>query len=257
MRHRKAGLRLNRTPSHRNAMFRNMVTSLFKYERIRTTGTRAKELRRWADHIITLAKRGDLHARRQALAIVREKDVVHKLFDTANERFGSRSGGYTRIVKLGRRPGDAAPISMIELVVAQDAKKKKSKKKKVKAEAESAKPAVDQKVAKKEPKPEKDATSKTVVGGQAKETASETEEKAEQRADAPVEEKAEDADAQALVPQGDAGAEKEEKPAAKTPPKKGEKPAAKAAPEKKAATKKDEKAGAVKGDTEDKSEKKE
>ena len=80
MRHRKAVLKLNRTPSHRKAMFRNMVTSLFKYERIQTTGAKAKELRRWADHLITLAKRGDLHARRQALAIVREKDVVHKLF---------------------------------------------------------------------------------------------------------------------------------------------------------------------------------
>src|SRR5210317_212594 len=131
MRHRKAGIKLNRTSSHRDAMFRNMVTSLFKYERIRTTGPKAKELRRWADHIITLAKRGDLHARRQALAIVREKDVVHKLFENATERFGAVSGGYTRIVKLGRRPGDAAPISMIELVSAEETgKKKKAKKKK-------------------------------------------------------------------------------------------------------------------------------
>ena len=110
MRHRKAGLKLNRTPSHRNAMFRNMVTSLLKHDRIRTTGAKAMELRRWADHIITLAKRGDLHARRQALAIVREKDVVHKLFENAAERFGATSGGYTRVVKLGRRPGDAAPF---------------------------------------------------------------------------------------------------------------------------------------------------
>ena len=132
MRHRKAGLKLNRTPSHRNAMFRNMVTSLFKYDRIRTTGPKAMELRRWADHIITLAKRGDLHARRQALAIVREKDVVHKLFENAAERFGEISGGYTRVIKLGRRPGDAAPVSLIELVVLQDTKKKKTKNKKTK-----------------------------------------------------------------------------------------------------------------------------
>ena len=125
MRHRKAGLKLNRTPSHRNAMFRNMVTSLFKYERIRTTGAKAKELRRWADHVITLAKRGDLHARRQALAIVREKDIVHKLFEEAPERYASVSGGYTRIVKLGRRPGDAAPISLVELVTPAPPKKKK------------------------------------------------------------------------------------------------------------------------------------
>src|SRR5210317_2378871 len=124
MRHRKAGIKLNRTTSHRNAMFRNMVTSLFKYDRIRTTDTKAKELRRWADNLITLAKRGDLHARRQALAIVREKNVVHKLFEQAAERFGSVSGGYTRVVKLGHRPGDAASVALVELVYSQDTKKK-------------------------------------------------------------------------------------------------------------------------------------
>lgn len=142
MRHRKAGLKLNRTASHRNAMFRNMVTSLLKHDRIRTTGAKAMELRRWADHIVTLAKRGDLHARRQALAIVREKDVVHKLFENAAERFGEISGGYTRVVKLGRRPGDAAPVALVELVVSQDTKKKKTKKnKKIKAEAAAKKAA--------------------------------------------------------------------------------------------------------------------
>jgi large subunit ribosomal protein L17 len=116
-------------------MFRNMVTSLFKYEKIQTTGTKAKELRRWAEHLITLAKQGDLHARRQALAIVREKDVVHKLFEQAAERFGSVSGGYTRIIKLGHRPGDAAPVSLVELIYSQDTKKKKAKKKKAKAKS--------------------------------------------------------------------------------------------------------------------------
>lgn len=130
MRHRKAGLKLNKNSSHRDAMFRNMVTSLFKYERIRTTDVKAKGLRHWADHMVTLAKRGDLHARRQALAIIREKDVVHKLFSEANERFGAMSGGYTRIVKLGRRPGDAALISMIELVTSENSKEKKTKSKK-------------------------------------------------------------------------------------------------------------------------------
>ena len=129
MRHRKASLKLNRTTSHRKAMFRNMVTSLFKHERIRTTGAKAKELRRWADHIITLATRGDLHARRQALSIIREKGVVHKLFEEAHERFGNSAGGYTRIVKLGRRAGDAAPMSLIELVVPEAGGKKKAKKK--------------------------------------------------------------------------------------------------------------------------------
>ena len=135
MRHRKAGLKLNRTSSHRDAMFRNMVTSLFKYERIRTTDTKAKGLRRWADHLITLAKRGDLHARRQALSIIREKAVVYKLFSEANERFGTMSGGYTRIVKLGIRPGDAALVSMIELVTTE---KEKSKKKKTKGKKSAA-----------------------------------------------------------------------------------------------------------------------
>jgi len=92
MRHRKAGVKLNRTGSHRDAMFRNMVTSLFKHERIRTTDAKAKELKRWAENLITLAKRGDLHARRQALSIIREKDVVHKLFAEAPERYGSVNG---------------------------------------------------------------------------------------------------------------------------------------------------------------------
>jgi len=127
MRHRKTGLKLNRTSSHRTAMFRNMVTSLFKHERIRTTDVKAKELRRWADNLITLAKRGDVHARRQALSIIREKEVVYKLFAEAVERYGSVSGGYTRIVKLGRRPGDAAPISLIELIYSEEGKKKEKK----------------------------------------------------------------------------------------------------------------------------------
>ena len=145
MRHRKASLKLNRTTSHRKAMFRNMVTSLFKHDRIRTTGPKAKELRRWADHIITLAKRGDLHARRQALSIIREKDVIHKLFEEAQERFGNSAGGYTRIVKLGRRAGDAAPLSLIELVVPESAGKKKGKKKAGKSAAEKKKTKADKK----------------------------------------------------------------------------------------------------------------
>ena len=130
MRHRKAGLKLNRTSSHRNAMFRNMVTSLFKYNRIRTTSAKAKELKRWADNLITLAKRGDLHARRHALSIVREKEVVHKLFKEAEDRFNGSSGGYTRVIRLGARPGDAAPMSVVELVSFEMGKKKRERKKK-------------------------------------------------------------------------------------------------------------------------------
>ena len=130
MRHRKAGSKFNRSSSHRNAMYRNMVTSLIKHDRITTTDARAKALRSMADHLITLAKRGDLHARRQAMAIVTEKDVVHKLFETAKARFGAVSGGYTRIVKVGFRPGDAAMMSIIEFVTPEAAAKKKPAKKK-------------------------------------------------------------------------------------------------------------------------------
>ncbi|HKK90329.1 MAG TPA: 50S ribosomal protein L17 [Desulfobacteraceae bacterium] len=116
MRHRKSGAKLNRTSSHRKAMFRNMVTSLFKHNRIKTTDAKAKELRKLADRMVTLAKRGDLHARRQAFSVIREKDVVHQLFNDAADKFGNRQGGYTRIIKLGPRSGDAASMSMIELV---------------------------------------------------------------------------------------------------------------------------------------------
>ncbi len=116
-------------------MFRNMVTSLFKHERIRTTEAKAKEVRRWADKLVTLAKRGDLHARRQALSIIREKDVVHKLFEEAPQRFAQVNGGYTRVVKVGFRPGDAAPISMVELVTPEVKKKKARRKKKAKKAA--------------------------------------------------------------------------------------------------------------------------
>ena len=138
-------------------MFRNMVTSLFKHERIRTTDVKAKELRRWADNLITLAKRGDVHARRQALSIIREKDVVHKLFAEAAGRFGSVSGGYTRIVKLGRRPGDAAPISLIELIYSEEGKKKKKKKKKAKVSVEK-KQVVEKKEAEEKKTEEKKET---------------------------------------------------------------------------------------------------
>ncbi len=130
MRHQKAGKKLNRTGSHRNAMFRNMVTSLFEHGRIRTTDAKAKELRRWADRMITLAKRGDLHARRQALAVMRDKTVVHKLFEEAPDRFGDRAGGYTSVFRIGKRRGDAAPISLVELVARKEKKERKKKKSK-------------------------------------------------------------------------------------------------------------------------------
>jgi large subunit ribosomal protein L17 len=116
MRHQKSGRKLNRSASHRWALMRNLITSLLRDEKIKTTDAKAKELRRWADRVITLGKQGDLHARRQALSIVQDKAVVRKLFDSIGPRFKDRPGGYTRIVKLGIRRGDAAPISIIELV---------------------------------------------------------------------------------------------------------------------------------------------
>jgi len=111
-------------------MFRNMVTSLFKHDRIRTTDAKAKEICRWADQLVTLAKRGDLHARRQAMSIIREKEVVHKLFEDAPKRFADVNGGYTRVVKIGFRPGDAASVSLVELVTPEPKKKKKPRRKK-------------------------------------------------------------------------------------------------------------------------------
>lgn len=116
MRHGKTGRRLGRKTSHREAMFRNMVTSLLSYEKITTTDSKAKEIRIVAERMITLGKRGDLHAMRQAASVIREKSVVTKLFATIAPRYKDRPGGYTRIVKLGIRQGDAAPLSLIELV---------------------------------------------------------------------------------------------------------------------------------------------
>jgi len=148
MRHRKAGLKLNKTASHRQSMFKNMTTSLFKHDRIRTTDVKAKELRRWADHVITLAKRGDLHARRQVMNIIRDKNLVHELFENAAEKFSNRSSGYTRIIKIGRRAGDAAPISLIELIDSEPAPKDshKPKKKTAPAPTSSVKPTVKEEV---------------------------------------------------------------------------------------------------------------
>ncbi len=134
MRHLKAGRRLGRTASHRKATLRNMVTSLLEHERIETTDAKAKELKRLADKMITLGKRGDLHARRQAMQIIRSETVGKKLFDEVAPRFKDRSGGYTRILKIRRRLGDNAPVSIIELVVqgkqkaTQEKKKEKEKK---------------------------------------------------------------------------------------------------------------------------------
>jgi len=116
MRHNKSGRRLGRKPDHRQHMMRNMVTSFFENEKITTTVTRAKELRKLVDRMITLGKRGDLHARRQALRVICDQKVVAKLFEMIAPRYTERPGGYTRIIRLENRQGDNAPMAIIELV---------------------------------------------------------------------------------------------------------------------------------------------
>lgn len=116
MRHQKSGRKLGMTSSHRKAMFRNMVTSLFEHGKVTTTDTRAKELRRLADRLVTLGKQDSLHAKRLAARTIRTREVLVKLFDEIAPGFGERHGGYTRIVKVNRRLGDNAPMSIIELM---------------------------------------------------------------------------------------------------------------------------------------------
>ncbi len=116
MRHRKSGRKLNRTGTHRKAMFANMAAALIKHEQIKTTLPKAKDLRRVTDRLITLGKRGDLHARRQAMAALRDWAMTTKLFDVLAERYKERQGGYTRVLRAGFRYGDMAPMAYIELV---------------------------------------------------------------------------------------------------------------------------------------------
>ncbi|XWN28906.1 MAG: 50S ribosomal protein L17 [Devosia sp.] len=116
MRHKKSGRKLNRTSSHRLAMFANMSASLIEHEQIITTVPKAKELRPFVEKLVTLAKRGDLHARRQAISKVRDVAMVGKLFDILGPRYKDRNGGYTRIMRAGFRYGDNAPIAVIEFV---------------------------------------------------------------------------------------------------------------------------------------------
>ena|SRR5688572_12285830 len=116
MRHRRSGRKLNRTAEHRKALFANMAAALIKHEQITTTLPKAKDLRRVTERLITLAKRGDLHARRLAISRLRDEKIVAKLFDTIGPRYKTREGGYTRVLKAGFRYGDSAPIAVIELV---------------------------------------------------------------------------------------------------------------------------------------------
>ncbi|HEV8437016.1 MAG TPA: 50S ribosomal protein L17 [Methylomirabilota bacterium] len=128
MRHGRAGFKLGRVTAHRWALFRNLLVALFRHERITTTVAKAKAVRGLADQMVTLAKRDSLHARRQVLSMVPDPAVVKKLFDTIAARSGDRNGGYTRILRAGTRPGDRAPLAILELVDRPEAPKEKGKK---------------------------------------------------------------------------------------------------------------------------------
>jgi large subunit ribosomal protein L17 len=143
MRHLRAGKKFNRSASHRRALLRNLVTSLLRHERIQTTDPKAKELRRWADWMIGLGKVGTLHARRQALAVIQDEDVVHKLFDSLAARFKDRPGGYSRIIKVGWRRGDQAAVSIVELLPAEASAKAEEggKRRRRRTKKEEAEPA--------------------------------------------------------------------------------------------------------------------
>lgn len=144
MRHQVAGRKFGRTSAHKKAMFRNMVTGLILNDRIETTLPKAKELRRWADKMITLAKKNSISARRQAMAVLRDRAALQKLFTTLVDRYKDRSGGYTRILKLGFRQGDNAAMAVIEYLTAEARRAVKSK-----AEPKAAKVKAAKAVAKK------------------------------------------------------------------------------------------------------------
>ncbi len=144
MRHRQAGRKLGRTMAHREMMMRNLVTSLILYEKIITTATKAKELRSVAEKMVTLAKREDLHARRQASEVLTDDKALAKLFDSMGARYRDRNGGYTRITKLDYRMGDGAPLAAIEFLGAEAAPEAKTKAKRAaeeQPEGQGARPA--------------------------------------------------------------------------------------------------------------------
>ena len=167
MKHRVAGRRLDRTTEHRTAMFKNMVTSLLRHERIVTTTPKAKELRRIADRIITLGKRGTPHARRQAHRSVRDVEVLDKLFGSIAQRFQTRHGGYTRLTRVARRVGDAAEMALVELTelapaeAPEKGKGDKGAKKAPEKKAEKKAPPKEKEKAAAEKKPEKKAGKKS------------------------------------------------------------------------------------------------
>ena len=155
MRHLKAGRKFGRTSAHRKALFRNLVGALIQRERIRTTLAKAKELRGKVEKTITLGKKGTVHARRQAFKLAPQKESVSKVFGDLAERFSSRPGGYTRIIKIGPRRGDNAPMAFIELVD---------------RESEAPEPRKGKEVSKKEAKKETKPKAKVKKAGEKKET---------------------------------------------------------------------------------------
>ncbi len=191
MRHLKSGRKLGRTSAHRKALFRNMVTALIRQERIRTTLAKAKELRSHVEKTITLGKKGTLHSRRLALRVVNDKEVFLKLFGPLSERYANRTGGYTRIIRVGNRRGDDAPMALIELVDREEEvapppapDKKKDKKGESKKKADS-----KEKAEKKDASEKKKDTKKAEAKGKAtdKKDKGESKSKAKGKDDKPEE----------------------------------------------------------------------
>jgi len=140
MRHLNSGRKLNRSSAHRKALLKNLVLSLIRHERIHTTDAKAKELRRYADRIVTLGKQGDLAARRMVFSLIESRDAVKKLFDVIAPRFKDRAGGYTRVVKFNVRRGDAAAVSIVEFTGSPESAKTKKPRKKTTAKKEKDSP---------------------------------------------------------------------------------------------------------------------
>lgn len=216
MRHRMAGRKLGRTTSHRWALLRNMATSLFRHERITTTVTKAKELRPFAERLITLAKKETLHARRQVLRHIKDREVVAKLFDTLGPRYATRPGGYSRIVRTSFRRGDNSEMALIELI---DTTHTPSAPKKKKAAAKKRKAAPQPKHPARKGTARQEALADVAAAEEAAEVAEEAEE-AETEAEEPAEAKAEEAPEEAKA---EAAAEEEPQAAAEEPEKQEEK----------------------------------
>lgn len=176
MRHRKSGRKLNRTSSHRHAMFRNMACSLFRHEQIQTTLPKAKELRRVAEPLITLGKTASLANRRLAYSRLRDRDMVGKLFDDLGIRFKARPGGYLRILKSGFRAGDNAPLAIVQLVdgplpVSERPAEEKAPLADAEAKQAAKKASKEKKAAKEEEKKEKQEKTKATIAAKAKKKA--------------------------------------------------------------------------------------